>query len=830
MKSKITLYLLMLTVICISWLTGSPLYSQTGDPETDKGILEGKTSSNNYLVFGYSYPTSNNKLVLNNGTISLNFASVGWYKDDGSHAVTNPNYIAGFSGNSFRNFFSIDLNGITVPITNAVLQIQKFTSVPATGYAVWQLSDVTTSMTSINTDYSSALGNLSDGLAIYDDLGNGILFGVDTINANLPASTIITAVLNSSAIAALNAAIGGSFIIGGKVDSHFAHLPPLATTASATNVQSNEVQLNGMVNPRGTPTSVSFLYGIISGNLTSEIQALQSNITGNINLSVNAIMTGLTDNTVYYFKVKAVNSDLMVVYGQEFSFKTTEVVLIPPAPIAFTPQNFCMGSTISDLIAQPPAGCIVNWFDSPVGGNLLPNATELISGTTYYAESYKIVPGLSSLTRSPVTTNINEAPLPVISGSNTGCLNSGHYYYSTNPGMTNYHWTITDGGEIESGAGSENIVVSWNSTGDQILTLSYNSPEGCEPIEPAILIVRVDNIPDIPQVIIGSPQVCAGSAGIQYSTPPLINTETYVWQLPAGASIQSGTGTNSILVTFSSDASSGAVTVYGQNSCGSGEISHPFDVIVTPFPEDPGIINGPSSVCQGESMAIYYVQAINSATEYVWTIPPGANIISGANTNAIKVSFSATSSSGNVNVQGTNPCGEGNVSENYPVTVNEIPAPPEITIIGNILQSSAPDGNQWYIDGLLIPDATKQEYQPTQNGRYWSDVTLGGCRSDTSNNIDFLLTGIKETKESSFQINPVPNDGQFRIKLGNNHIPDLTIKVYNNFGKVIFEKDQIQWDAESGYFVDLGSVSAGTYAVVLQNDKIQIVKNMLIKR
>ena len=92
-------------VIWMSFFAGSCLLAQTGDANLDKKIADEKTLSTNYLIFGYSSPTSNNKLVLNNGAINLTVASAGWFKDDGSHTITNPNYMEGFSANYFRNFF-----------------------------------------------------------------------------------------------------------------------------------------------------------------------------------------------------------------------------------------------------------------------------------------------------------------------------------------------------------------------------------------------------------------------------------------------------------------------------------------------------------------------------------------------------------------------------------------------------------------------------------------------------------------------------------------------------------------------------------------------------
>jgi len=69
--------------------------------------------------------------------------------------------------------------------------------------------------------------------------------------------------------------------------------------------------------------------------------------------------------------------------------------------------------------------------------------------------------------------------------------------------------------------------------------------------------------------ITGMTSICAGAQNVVYSTAIIPNATTYVWTLPVGASITSGAGTYSITVNFAVNASSGAVSVYGNNLCGT---------------------------------------------------------------------------------------------------------------------------------------------------------------------------------------------------------------------------------------------------------------------
>ena len=91
----------------------------------------------------------------------------------------------------------------------------------------------------------------------------------------------------------------------------------------------------------------------------------------------------------------------------------------------------------------------------------------------------------------------------------------------------------------------------------------------------------------------------------------------------------------------------------------SSIVSDTFMVIHCQPPDSAGAITGPSTVYKGQNGVIYTVSSIAKATGYVWTLPEGATIVSGANTNSITVNFSSMASSGNISVYGTNDCGNG---------------------------------------------------------------------------------------------------------------------------------------------------------------------------
>lgn len=91
------------------------------------------------------------------------------------------------------------------------------------------------------------------------------------------------------------------------------------------------------------------------------------------------------------------------------------------------------------------------------------------------------------------------------------------------------------------------------------------------------------------------------------------------------------------------------------------------------FVPDSATISGTTGICEGTTGVSFSVPLINNATGYVWTLPSGASIVGGANTNSITVDFSIGASSGNITVYGFNPCGNGVISPNHVLTVWQLP-------------------------------------------------------------------------------------------------------------------------------------------------------------
>ncbi len=525
--------------------------------------------------------------------------------------------------------------------------------------------------------------------------------------------------------------------------------------------------------------------------------------------------------------------------------RTSIAVTVNPLPfITNSPlsQTTCSGSnTTLVILTSNVSGTTFSWTASATPGitgfqangtNTIPIQTIINSGTTQGTVTYAIIPTAAGC--SGAVTDylifVNPVPVPTITGATNLCVNSGNHTYTTEAGMQNYQWTVSPGGIINYGSGTDQLTVSWIISGNQSVSVTYTSPVGCNPTSPTVLNVTVNPYPDPAGPITGSSSVCPEENNVVYSVAPINNASTYVWALPTGASIGSGAGTDSITVDFSLGAVSGIIYVWGNNSCGDGINSPPFYVTVDPLPGPAGTITGASDVCVGTSGVAYSVTAIPNATGYDWIVPPGVVITSGNNTNTIITDFTPSAISGIITVEGTNQCGTGSVSPPFFVTVNPIPATPVVTNIGDTLQSNFPTGNQWYFEGNIISGATSQDYIASQDGYYWDVVTINGCSSDTSNHKLIIVTGIDPHSSASINIYPVPNDGKFNVTILTTRNDKIKISVYNSLGIKIYEESDVKVNSSIQKSIDLRPVSDGVYFLIIENSNNKFVKKIVIDK
>lgn len=593
------------------------------------------------------------------------------------------------------------------------------------------------------------------------------------------------------------------------------------------------------VNPRPVPTITGPTS--VCGGSTGNVYTTQSGMTG-YTWTVSAggtITAGAGTNAITVTWNNTGAQTVTVTYTNPsgcsaLSPGTLNVTVnANPTPTITGPNNLCQGATGATYTTEAGMSNYV-WNVSSGGTITSGSGTNSITvtwnggGAQTVSVNYNNASGCSAPNPAVYNVTVNPTPTPSIMGDPTPCVSTSPYIYYTESGMTSYQWSISSGGTIVSGQGTSTVQVVWNTPGLQSLSLQVVSPTGCTMSAPYTKTIMVNPLPNTAGTITGPTTLCAGSTA-NYSVAPILNALSYSWTVPAGASITSGAGTNNITVSFGTNASSGDITVAGVNNCGTG-VPSSLAVTVNPLPGAAGAINGPTSVCQGQSNVTFSVAPIPNATSYVWSVPSGVSITSGTNTNTIKVSFTEGAASGNFSVYGTNACGNGTPSPNFYVTVNPIPPTPTITLDGNTLNSSAPNGNQWYRNNTPIPGATQQTYVVTESGSYYVVVTLNGCSSAPSNIIEVTITGITVVDETAFSIFPNPNNGQFTINVNIPGESEFHLVLFNSIGEKIWEQKGIRASEKWTQHFDMNTLRPGIYNAVLFNDKTQITRRVIIQR
>ncbi len=202
-------------------------------------------------------------------------------------------------------------------------------------------------------------------------------------------------------------------------------------------------------------------------------------------------------------------------------------------------------------------------------------------------------------------------------------------------------------------------------------------------------------------------------------------------------------------------------------------INVPDDGLLVKFrycdiPARPGPINGATGICIPSDSVVYSISPVPFATGYIWTVPAGASILSGQNTSAIMVNFSAAASPGPVTVTGTNDCGVG-ITDTLFISIFQH-ASPDIRgdtsgctgTQGSYFTNGGKSAYQWDIStgGTVVAGGTNTSDSIVilwnLQGSQWVKISFTdttACKSDTT----VLDVGINDSYPVSVSISPSAN-------------------------------------------------------------------------
>ncbi len=263
----------------------------------------------------------------------------------------------------------------------------------------------------------------------------------------------------------------------------------------------------------------------------------------------------------------------------------------------------------------------------------------------------------SSATRTISVSNCN-CVTPGTPGSLVGaavvCAGSTvTYSVNYNSYVSSYNWVAPPNATISSGQGTHIVTVTFG-TNYTTGTLCVAAANACGSSLPKCKVLK-KNPSRTPGNIIGYNYGHCESL-VDLSVAPVFGASSYDWTPPAGVTIVSGQGTNSVTLSTSAGFVSGLVCVTAFNGC-ENSISRCSYIYGAPGKP---VISGPSAVCAGQTNLTYSIPAMYGATTYTWGVPSGSTIVSGQGTTSITVNYGSIA--GKVAVTAKNACGNKGTS------------------------------------------------------------------------------------------------------------------------------------------------------------------------
>jgi gliding motility-associated-like protein/uncharacterized repeat protein (TIGR01451 family) len=249
------------------------------------------------------------------------------------------------------------------------------------------------------------------------------------------------------------------------------------------------------VNAGTTPTTAnpSQSFCLVNNPTIADIQVNETGVTwydAPTNGNILAASASLTNGGIYYASIIDGNG-----CASSIRLAVTTTINAGTTPTTANPsQSFCLvnNPTIADIQVN---GTGVTWYDALTGGNVLPTTTSLADGGIYYASIIDGT-GCTSSMRLMVNTSFLPNDIAVINGGTNPACAFDQVTYTTNPGMSNYVWTVTNGVVVAGGQATDDyITISWTTIGPALVTVDFiNSCSGNSSREFALNIVSCSDL------------------------------------------------------------------------------------------------------------------------------------------------------------------------------------------------------------------------------------------------------------------------------------------------------------------------------------------------
>jgi PKD repeat protein len=292
----------------------------------------------------------------------------------------------------------------------------------------------------------------------------------------------------------------------------------------------------------------------------------------------------------------------------------------------------------------------------------------------------------------------------------------------------------------------------------------------------------------------------------------LNNPTTWNWTFSNGT--PSTSTLQNPIVTFNSAGTYNDIKLTVTNANGIDSVIKYSYISISPQITPVIELLGTNTICSGTSVQM---RSSNSNT-YLWSPNGQTSFQINANTSGV---FYVTTK----DIYGC-------TTTSAPVSVFVVPPPvtPTVTIVGDTLYSSAPTGNQWYINNVLVPGATQQQFVMTVlNAIYKVVVTdsITGCSAASG-----VLLGIQNFDDNTVQLSAFPNPAKANTLLTFNSEENnkTTIKLMDELGKVVYEKNFNAVKGQNELIVETSIYEVGLYFLSVSQSNGNAVIKLIIEK
>ncbi|MFT6279187.1 MAG: hypothetical protein ACJAU0_002014, partial [Flavobacteriales bacterium] len=127
----------------------------------------------------------------------------------------------------------------------------------------------------------------------------------------------------------------------------------------------------------------------------------------------------------------------------------------------------------------------------------------------------------------------------------------------------------------------------------------------------------------------------------------------------------------------------------------------------------------------------------------------------------------------------------------------------------------------WFLNELPIAQQGTG-FIPSESGVYTAKVSLNGCDSEMSDELDLTVSSVQEMSEAGMRIYPVPFINQLIIDAGSYWNLNATMKLYDANARLVMEWNNDEIQKLNGKYIvnsNLETISRGTYVLILTNSE-----------